>query len=93
MPLVPDEPDDVEAIRAAGHAFVPRYDVDKHSLSISKGFRPLVFECSVGATVEIAVLGEMVEPLSRAVESNGDVMAAIIVKKAIWLAGIPLVSP
>jgi hypothetical protein len=52
----------------------------------------LIFDGAVRAAIEIAVLGKMIEPLSRAVKSGSDVMPAIVIRKAIWLAGMPLLS-
>ena len=48
---------------------------------------PLIFKPAVCATIEVRVLGEMVERVRRAVEARGDIVTAVIGRSPIRTAG------
>ena len=68
-------------------------DVDEHPFSGLDGFSPFVFERAVFATVKAGILGEVIEPFARAIESSGDEMAAIVSTAPVRLARICLRAP
>lgn len=70
-----------------------RDNIDENSLAGFDSYRPLVFQDAVGSSVEIGVLCEVIEPLSRAIERGGDVMAAIVGSTSIGFTGIGLIRP
>ena len=54
--------------------------------------RPCVFQNAVGAAIEAAILGEVVEGVARAVEAASDVMTAIVSRAPIRATGPSLQS-
>jgi hypothetical protein len=70
-----------------------RHNLDKDPPSGTNSLGPGVFNCAVGAAIEISVMGEMVEPLARAIETGGDKVAAVVSCAPIRLASIGLRAP
>ena len=63
-----------------------RNNIDEHSSAGTHVSRPTDFEDTISAPIEFGVLGEMVEPLARAVETGGDIVAAIIANATVRLS-------
>lgn len=85
--LVPiQNPDDAKLVRTHGCAPVMRHDIDEHATTGSDCLGPSVFQDSIGAAVEIGILGEMIEDVAWAIEAGGDIVAAIVSNASIRLA-------
>ena len=67
--------------------------MDDDPFTVSQIPRPAIFHGAIGATVEIPVLGEMVEAVAGTVEAGSDKMTAIIARTAIWLTRLSLSTP
>lgn len=76
-------PPEVDAIGSLGRSVIARDDADiyLHAGLLITG--QSFFEHPIGATIEVGVLREMVEAVARAIEADGDVMAAIVSNAAI----------
>lgn len=64
--------------------------MDDDAIAVSQIPRPAIFHGAIGATVEIPVLGEMVDAVARTVEAGSDKMPAIVTWTAIWLTCLTL---
>jgi hypothetical protein len=56
-------------------------DFDPDRLALLDVVRPFTFKCAITAAIEIGILGKMVEAISRAVEADGDIMAAVVCRE------------
>lgn len=71
---------------------VKRFDVDEHLMSRLQLLGPRIFHGAIAASIEVRVLGEMVEAVAGAVEASSDKMTAIIVAKPVRLACLRLIA-
>ena len=83
-------PDNRKLVWAHRCAMIVGNDVDEHALAGADCLRPLVFEGTVCTLVRIGILGKVVEPFSRPVESSCDEMATMVSNTPIGFAGIGL---
>ena len=93
MILAINNPSDDEFVGPHRCTLIVRDDVDEHSFARLYCLSPLVLESSISASVEARILGEMVEPFTRAVESSADVVTTVVSNAAIRFAGIGLRAP
>jgi hypothetical protein len=73
-----DRPGNGDLERPLGITTILRNDANVNFAACRNFSTPSTFHLPVRAAIEIPILGEMVEGLSRAIEPDGDIVPAVI---------------